>query len=413
MILSVNPVNSLKGRVLLPASKSYSIRAAIIAGCGGASRIFNPSDCDDAKVAFRIVEHLRRKAAKATINVGESGTVLRFLLPLLALRRGEFTVVGEGTLKGRPNHHLLNTLRSRNVDVKGVGPKESIPIRISGGTFTPGKIEIDGSLSSQFVSALLIACPQLAKPTDLVIQGKEIVSRDYVDMTLAVLKKSGIKIQKKSARHFHIPGKQKFKGLKDFVVPSDYGLAAFLFAAGILVRSDITLAGHWNDALLQADGRILQFLRRMGVNLKRTDGVIKIKGPLKLKGGNFSLKDCPDLVPIMAVLALFAKGPTQLTDIFHARAKESDRISDLRRELLKVGADVKENNNKITINPRLKYRSGVLLDPHHDHRLAMAFVVLGLRIGTKVKNIECVSKSYPGFIKDVQELSGKVSVRVH
>ena len=404
MILVVKPAPLLKGRVFLPASKSYSIRASLIAAGGGRSRILNSSDCDDAKVAARVARHLRAKTHQVTIDVGESGTVLRFLLPLLARRTGKFRVVGRGTLKGRPNHHLLRALRDRGVHVKGTGPQESIPIRIEGGKFAAGRIKIDGSLSSQFVSAFLIACPQLEKNSDLVIKGRKIVSRDYVDMTLAVLKSAGIKIQKRSERHYHIPGGQTFKGLKNFIVPSDYGLAAFLLAAGILVKSDITLAGHWNDALRQADGRILDFLRRMGARLKRQGRVIKLKGPIALKGGNFSLKDCPDLVPIMAVLALFARGPTRLKDISHARAKESDRISDLRRELLKTGADVKEKNNMLIIKPRPHCRPNVLLDPHHDHRLAMAFAVLGLRIGAKVKDIECVAKSYPGFVKDLKSL---------
>ena len=428
MILVVNPVHSLKGCVFLPASKSYSIRAVLIAACGGISRLINPSDCDDAKIAMSVAKYLgsdvRREKGKkwkmiakchrpnlAKINVGESGTVLRFLLPLLSLYQRKSTVVGEGTLQGRPNHHLLNTLRSRGVKIKGVGAKESIPIRLSGGELSAGKMEIDGSLSSQFISALLIACPQLKENTQLMIQGKQIVSADYVTMTLAVLKMAGINIRPSGQRLFSIPGGQKFKGLKDFTVPSDYGLAAFLLAAGILVKSDVTLEGHWNDKLVQADGRILEFLSRMGVRISRTSRAIKLKGPIALKGGNFSLKDCPDLVPIMAVLALFAKGPTRLSDIQHARAKESDRISDLRQELLKVGADVREEKNVLIIHPRPAYRSNVLLDPHHDHRLAMAFAVLGLRVGTKIKDIECVSKSYPAFVKDIKSLHAQVLLK--
>ena len=403
MNLVVHPVSSLSGRVVLPASKSYSIRAFLIAACGGKSNIKNLSDCDDALVAARVGKYLRAKKIISKISVGESGTVLRFLLPLLAQRDGKYMVTGEGTLNGRPNQHLLQTLRTMGVNVRGTGPQESIPIRFHGGNLLAGKIAIDGSLSSQFISALLIACPPLSADTELVIEGKQIVSSDYVDMTLAVLKQAGIVIRKKSPRHFHIPGGQTFKGLKNFVVPSDYGLAAFLLAAGILVRSQITLDGHWRKDLLQADARILSFLAKMNVR-RKPHRSIKLKGPRSLKGGNFSLKDCPDLVPIMAVLAMFAKGPTTLSNIHHARAKESDRISDLRHELLKVGADVREKNNALTIHPRKQYRSGVLLDPHHDHRLAMAFAVLGLKIGVRIKDIECVKKSYPGFVSDLHRL---------
>ena len=119
------------------------------------------------------------------------------------------------------------------------------------------------------------------------------------------------------------------------------------------------------------------------------------------------MRSCPDLVPIMSVLALFAQGKTRLYDIQHARVKESDRISDLRRELLKIGADVREKKNEITIYPKDKYKKNQLLDPHHDHRLAMAFSVLGLKLGVRVQDIECVSKSYPKFVEDFKDISGQ------
>ena len=156
--------------------------------------------------------------------------------------------------------------------------------------------------------------------------------------------------------------------------------------------------------MVQSDRHILEFLRCMGVNFEKTDRLIKIKGPFDLKGGVFSLKNCPDLVPIMSILALFAKGKTKLVDIRHARAKESDRISDLRKELLKVGAHVSETKDALTIDPRTTYKNGRLLDSHHDHRLAMAFTVLGTKIGCRVKGIESSHKSYPAFVQDMKTL---------
>lgn len=425
MILTVSPAECLSGQVFLPASKSYSIRASIIAACGGSSTIHHPSDCDDAVVAMSAAKALgcrikmigknsyRVRRVKsipevARINVGESGTVLRFLLPLLSLYPKKFMVEGRGTLAGRPNHHLVKTLRAMGVILSGQGEKQSIPIAISGGALKGGRYSIDGSLSSQFISALLIACPQIAQNTELMITGKKLVSGDYITMTEAVLKKAGIKIQRKSARHFHIPGKQKFKGLKNFTVPSDYGLAAFLLAAAALLPSEVALNGYLKEDFIQADGAILNLLRKMGVKFKKTDRAITIQGPFQLRGGNFSLKNCPDLVPIMAVLALFAKGTTRLSDIAHARAKESDRISDLRTELLKTGADIAESRNALIIKPRPDYRRNVVLDPHHDHRLAMAFSVLGLKLGARIKDIECTHKSYPGFVKDFQRIGANV-----
>jgi 3-phosphoshikimate 1-carboxyvinyltransferase len=264
---------------------------------------------------------------------------------------------------------------------------------------------VDGSLSSQFISALMIALPTLDKGSRIILTGKEMVSVDYIQMTQEILAKAGIVVKRLSQREYLIKGDQKFKGLKNFYVPSDYGLAAFAMGAAALVSSDVVLQGNLDEELVQSDGHILEFLQRMGVAFEKTSRAIKIKGPFNLKGGVFSLKNCPDLVPIMSVLALFAKGKTRLVGIHHARAKESDRISDLRNELLKVGAYVTETRDALTIEPRASYKTGQLLDSHHDHRLAMAFTVLGLKIGCRVSGIESSHKSYPNFVNDMKSLA--------
>jgi 3-phosphoshikimate 1-carboxyvinyltransferase len=421
MNLIVRPSPILKGVVRLPASKSYTIRSFLIAACGGTSKIIHPSDCDDAWAAVRAARYLgadivrlQGNVWKVTahpkfslpprIHVGESGTVLRFILPLLALKGNRVTVSGKGTLRGRPNFFLTQALRERGVAIRGKGRQEGIPISIKGGAFAGGKIRIDGSLSSQFISALLIACPQIGEDTSLTLTGRKIVSTDYIVMTMQVLRESGVSIEKKGAREYRIRGKQKFQGLKNFKVPSDYGLAAFLMAAAILTKSDLVLKGSLREDLLQADGHIIPLLRKMGARFQKTSRVIRIHGPFHLKGGDFSLKDCPDLVPIMSILALFAKGRTRLYHIAHARVKESDRISDLRGELIKIGAQVTEKSNEIVIYPQEHYKSDTTLDPHNDHRLAMSFAVLGIKLGARVPNIGCVAKSYPEFVCDLKAM---------
>lgn len=422
MILQVKP-GSLQGTVRLPASKSYSIRALLIAASGGNSLVQFVSDCEDAMVAKNVavalgsrisspkkdcyrIEANKTRARLSSINVKESGTTLRFLLPLAALRGTKVKIMGEGTLIGRPNKFLNETLRRMGACIEGVGEKESVPIVIHGGNLKGGQVEIDGSLSSQFVSALLIACAHLEEDTTLVIKGKELVSADYIQMTTRTLAETGVKIKKISGRQYFIKGGQKFAGLKNFTVPSDYGLAAFLFAGAALTESKVELKGYFNDKFIQADGHILNFLKKMAVRLIRTKDAICIHGPFELKGGDFSLKDCPDLVPVMAVLALFAKGRTRLLNIRHARVKESDRISDLRQELLKVGADIEEKQDALIIHPKSidQYKNFMTLDPHHDHRLAMAFAVLGLKVGATIKDIECTQKSYPEFVRDLKIL---------
>ena len=402
MILNILPVSRLQGRIHLPASKSYTIRALLIAARGGVSQIAHASQCEDALVASKIAQALR--IAPQIFSVGESGTTLRFLLPLLALYTHKAKVVGKGTLVGRPNTHLCETLRRQGMDIRGWGEKESVPIVFNGGKLRGGRVLVDGSLSSQFISALLIALPSLDTDSRIILTGKEMVSQDYIRMTIEILAKAGIVIKRVSPREYAIKGGQEFKGLKNFYVPSDDGLAAFAMGAAVLLPSDVLLQGNWDEGLVQSDGRIFEFLRRMGVDFEKTNRAIKIKGPFDLKGGVFSLKDCPDLVPIMSVLALFAKGRTKLVGIHHARAKESDRVSDLRKELLKVGACVSETKDALTIKPRAVYKNGQLLDAHHDHRLAMGFTVLGAKIGCRVKGIESSRKSYPAFVQDMKAL---------
>ena len=422
MNVQIFPIKQLKGSVQLPASKSYSVRAFMTALCGGTSCIISPSLCDDALAAamvskklgakierqsdaWNIIAHAGREDLKC-IDVRESGTVLRMLLPLVALREKSARVIGQGTLMGRPNHHLVRSLKKIGIIVRGSGPNHSVPIDFFGGTFKGGTIKIDGSLSSQFVSAMLMACPQIPQDSVIKITGKKIVSMDYILMTLQVLKEAGICIEKKDLRTYFIKGGQKYKGLKSFHVPSDYGLAAFLMAAAALTDSKILLKGTLRDDFIQADGRIFDILEKMGVEFEKTSRSIQLAGPFELKGGVFSLKDCPDLLPILSVLALFANRPMKFKHIEHVRSKESDRISDLANELKKVGARIDEGKDFLVVHPlkETECQQNVELDSHHDHRLAMAFCILGIRIGTKVKDVECVAKSYPGFLKDLRVL---------
>ena len=429
MILTVKPAASLEGTVLLPSSKSYTIRAFLVAACGGKSTIINPSNSLDAKVSIRVARCLGARVKKITedplsqwhveaaqkqkhcqkFDVKESGTTLRFLLPLAALRGKKAVITGQGTLYRRPNAYLTNALRDMGVDIRGTGRKESVPIHIKGGAFKRRSITINGGLSSQFISALLIACPQLPHATRLWLKGRRLVSTDYIAMTCQVLKRSGIVIKKEGPRDYRINGHQTFKGLKDFMIPSDYGLAAFLMAAASLMHSHVRLKGFFRTELVQADAHILFFLKQMGVDLQTTATEIQIHGPFFLKGGNFSLAPCPDLLPIMAVLALFARGPTCLYNIAHARSKESDRIRDLSAELLKIGARITEKRDAIIIHPQKVYKKNCLLDPHHDHRLAMSFCVLGVKLGVRIKDIECTRKSYPDFVADLKRIGIRVS----
>jgi 3-phosphoshikimate 1-carboxyvinyltransferase len=426
MILRIKPALYLDGGLQAPASKSYSIRAFFVASLGARSLIVNSSKADDVLVARHICSKLGAKLKRIKkntwqikgiegkinfppkINARESGTSLRFFLAIASLTDKNIKINARGTLLSRPNKPLLEVLRKLGARIKGKGRRESAPIIAKAGNMRPGNISIDGKLSSQFISSLLITLPRLDSKSSLTITGSYIVSRPYIDMTLGVLKIAGIKIIRQSQRCFVIPGRQKSSGLKRFIVPGDYGLAAFIMAAGVLCKSHIIIKGIGKDNLVQADKRILFILRKMGARLRFSGNAIKITGPQKLKGTQLNLRDSPDLVPVTAVLALFAKGKTRIYGIGHVRAKESDRITDLRKELIKTGAKVKEKRDELLIFPTQKLKVGATLNPHNDHRLAMAFSVLGLKLGLRVRDIDCVKKSYPNFLSDLKAIKAQI-----
>lgn len=420
MNLEIRPASNLRGTVGFPSSKSYSIRALIIAALGGSSRISNVSDCEDVTAAIRACRKLKTRISRhgknsweikgiegdyrfaPLVNVGESGTTLRFLIPLLTLTKNKIRVLGRGTLLKRPNHHLVNVLNQRGAKIEGKGKDFMLPLEVYPSRLRGGSIQIDGTLSSQFISSLLITCSLLKEDSRIKIIGEQIVSRPYIDMTLAVLKQVGIRIERPGKREFRVRGRQQFRGLKDFVIPDDYGLAAFFMVAGSILKGKIILKKNRRKDLVQADKAIIGFLKQMGARIKAAPGKLVIEGPAPLTGNSFCLRDCPDLTPVMAVAALFAKGQTRLWGISHVRKKESDRISDLRRELLKIGANIRETKDALIITPVKELRRGCRFNPHNDHRLAMAFCVLGLKLGAVVEDIECIAKSYPRFIRDLR-----------
>jgi len=427
MNLLVSPSSRLNGKITPPPSKSYSIRAFIIASLGEKSLIVNPSLSDDVKAAINCCRSLGARIKKiknniwevqgvkgkihfpSVLNTKESGTTLRFLLSLAALSPKKMTISAEGTLKSRPNKSLIAALRKLGAQIKGRGKNESVPIIVNGRKIRFGKIKIDGTLSSQFISSLLITMPLLDGDSIVEISGDYLVSAPYIDMTLSVLKLAGVKINKKNQRTYKIKGKQTFKGLKVFKVPVDYGLSGFLMAAACLTDSNIILEIE-KDNFVQADKKIIDLLKRMGIKLDISRQAIKIKGPQQIMGGDFDCCDCPDLVPVLGVLALFGDKKSRIYGIGHLRAKESDRISDFRQELIKLGAKVFELQDEMTIYPIKEFRQKCVINPHRDHRLAMAFAILGLKNPITIKDFECVNKSYPGFMHDLRKLGAYLKI---
>ncbi|MBL7170402.1 MAG: 3-phosphoshikimate 1-carboxyvinyltransferase [Candidatus Omnitrophica bacterium] len=408
--------------VKAPPSKSYTQRAIMIGSINGSCKIVNPLYADDTlatinawkelgAVIKKESNHLRIRGFYGSpcprghsINVRESGTLLRFILPIIALAKGSFKVLGERTLLGRSNRTIVEALKSWNISIAGTGKDHKLPIKLEGkGEIRGGKTYVSGEQSSQTISSLLIVAPFAKEDTTIIVKDK-LVSRPYVDVTIDVLQQVGIQVKKESYKKFYIRRGQRFKTQKKFIVHGDYSSAAFLIAAASLLPSDVTITDLVDDK--QGDKKIIDILKKMGAKINRVDNAVNVKGPFELKGINIDCGDTPDLVPILAVLGCFAKGKTRIYNISHLAHKESNRITTPAGELMKLGADISTTKNSIIVKQSC-------LKPGHvsargDHRIAMALVIAGLRIGdVRIEGIECISKSYPDFFKDIKSLGVK------
>jgi len=425
-ILTVNPTARLEGAILAPPSKSYTHRAVIIAGMGGRATVINPLTCDDTTNTVAMMRKLgasirevngnfdvrgckgRPVPKGARVEAGESGTLLRFILPVLALGRGRIEIVGRGSLLNRPNRQVVDVLRSWGVEVSGRGENHCLPINmLATGSLKGGRAVIEGSVTSQVVSALLIAAPYADEDTVLEIP-RRLVSRPYVAITLDVLAMSGIRVERRGYRYFKIRSGQKPRPGTKYVVHGDYSSAAFPMVAAALMSSDVVIRDLAGDC--QGDRRIVSILRRMGAKIETRGDSVRIKGPFVLKGTDIDCSDTPDLVPVLTVLGCFAEGRTRISNVAHLAHKESNRLIAPAEELRKLGADVRTEGSGIVV--RKSKLSAGSASGRNDHRIAMSLAVAGLAAGIRV-NIagpECIAKSYPGFVADMKTLGANLSV---
>lgn len=423
----------LKGTVQAPPSKSYSHRAIIVGSMNGNSIIHNFLDSKDTK---RTISSWRELGAKIeergnklliegfnghpnfqtkTINVGESGTLLRFILSIASLGKGKIVIDGEGTLRRRTNSTIVKALKELGVSIEATGSDYKVPITINAeGELDGGEITIRGDVSSQVFSSLLIMLP-LAKNDSLikVEDSNKLVSRPYIDITIDMLHKAGIEgIKNNNYESFEVKGGQQFKNFDGFVVPGDYSSAAFLIAAASLIASDVRIEGLKNDA--QGDKEIINIINRMGGNIKKRNDFVKIDGPFDLEGIDVDCRDTPDIVPVIAALAVFAKGQTRISKISHLTYKESNRIESIKEELSKLDINVTSTTDEILIKcsePNIEPNKTVELDSHDDHRIAMCLTIIGLRCGNlKIDNAKCIDKSYPKFIYDMKGLGADIEL---
>ncbi len=409
MDLKITP-RSLKGSLKVPPSKSGSHRGIISAGLSvGKSRVDNiifskdiiatlnamralgvqykinepQSEFGTGSVSIEGVESV--KIIEDTIDANESGSTLRFLIPIAALDSGKITFIGKGKLVERPLDTYYDIFEEQGIEYQTTGGK--LPLTVYGG-LRPGNFNIPGNISSQFITGLLFSLPLLEDDSKIIVTSP-LESKGYVDLTLEVLDLFGIEIENRDYKEFIVKGKQKYKN-RDYTVEGDFSQAAFLIVAGIL-GEEVKCSGLNVDSL-QGDKAILDIVKKMGADISIEENLIRTKNS-KTHGIEIDASQCPDLVPILATLGALSEGTTRIVKAERLRIKESDRLKE-------DGLEIKGKESL----------SGGVVDSWNDHRIAMALAIASIKCRGDViiKNSEVVNKSYPGFWSDFESLGGKI-----
>jgi 3-phosphoshikimate 1-carboxyvinyltransferase len=419
--------SKINGTIRCPSSKSYTHRAIAIASLVEAQSIITNiliardtlatlTACRSLGAniihnnnTLRIEGKRRFDPPDNIVNAENSGTTIRFLTVMSALVNKGYTVLtGDESLRKRPMQPMLDALQQLGVQCYSTKMNGTPPLIVRGGGIKGGTAVIDGSISSQFISALLISCIYADTDVTLKVKGYQ-VSAPYIDATLAIMKAFGVILkQRNKFSEYHICN-DEYKSTF-FDIPADFSTAALIIAAGVLAGNHLTIKGI-NFSLPQADSYIIEIIKSMGGKIKvdRQKGEVIVQGSSNLSGGNFDLTNSPDLLPVVSVLALKSTKTVRIMGIAHARLKETDRVSNIAIELAKFGAKVKELEDEITITPPTVIKNASV-EAYNDHRLFMAFTIASmLTEKSTVTGAESVDVSYPNFIQDMVDLGADIS----
>jgi 3-phosphoshikimate 1-carboxyvinyltransferase len=414
--------SKISGQIVCPPNKSYTHRAIFLASLAGknstvenvllsADTIATIDTCKkfgaeiEIKDSSIIVKNPIKIGTKVPeINTENSGTTIRIASGIASLFSEEITLTGDSSLQKRPMQPLLDALSSIGAKCDSTDGKPPIKIK---GKITGGEVKIPGNFSSQFVSALLICAPLTDNGINLIIEGN-LVSKPYLDATIATMRKFGVAVQTLIPYKRYNISPQIYKECT-FTVPIDFSSLALLLSATVLNGEDIIIKGNIGN-LPQGDEVFIDILEQLGVDISMDDEQIKIKSPEKLNGGKFDLSNSPDLLPPLAILALNSSAPIEIFNVRHARLKETDRIAIVSRELVKLGIKIQENEDGMILESSEKI-SGADLISEEDHRLFMAFCIAGMYVGNcTVTDPESVKVSYPNFIEEMNRMGAKIQI---
>nr|WP_319555862.1 3-phosphoshikimate 1-carboxyvinyltransferase [uncultured Vibrio sp.] len=422
--LTLQPINKIQGEVNLPGSKSVSNRALLLAALAkGTTRLTNLLDSDDIRhmlnalttlgVQYQLSEDKTECVVEGLgqpfsvpepveLFLGNAGTAMRPLAAALCLGEGEYVLTGEPRMKERPIGHLVTALQDAGADIEYLENENYPPLKIVGTGLKSGTVSIDGSISSQFLTAFLMSAPLDEGEVRINIEG-DLVSKPYIDITLHIMKQFGVNVINNDYQEFVIPAGQHYVAPGDFLVEGDASSASYFLAAAAIKGGEVKVTGIGKNSI-QGDIQFADALEKMGAEIEWGDDYVIARAG-KLKGIDMDYNHIPDAAMTIATTALFAEGTTAIRNVYNWRVKETDRLAAMATELRKVGAEVEEGEDYIIVKPvpQLKHAA---IDTYDDHRMAMCFSLVALSdTPVTINDPKCTSKTFPDYFDKLKSLS--------
>ncbi|EBD1880429.1 3-phosphoshikimate 1-carboxyvinyltransferase [Salmonella enterica] len=421
--LTLQPIARVDGAINLPGSKSVSNRALLLAALAcGKTVLTNLLDSDDVRHMLNALSALGinytlsadrtrcditgnggplRASGALELFLGNAGTAMRPLAAALCLGQNEIVLTGEPRMKERPIGHLVDSLRQGGANIDYLEQENYPPLRLRGG-FTGGDIEVDGSVSSQFLTALLMTAPLAPEDTIIRVKG-ELVSKPYIDITLNLMKTFGVEIANHHYQQFVVKGGQQYHSPGRYLVEGDASSASYFLAAGAIKGGPVKVTGIGRKSM-QGDIRFADVLEKMGATITWGDDFIACTRG-ELHAIDMDMNHIPDAAMTIATTALFAKGTTTLRNIYNWRVKETDRLFAMATELRKVGAEVEEGHDYIRITPPAKLQHADI-GTYNDHRMAMCFSLVALSdTPVTILDPKCTAKTFPDYFEQLARMS--------
>ena len=422
--LTLKPIRKINGEVNLPGSKSLSNRALLLAALAkGTTKITNLLESDDTR---HMLNALKQLGIEYTLSgdrtecivvgnagpidsksfeelfLGNAGTAMRPLCAALCLGEGSYLLTGEPRMKERPIGHLVDALRQAGANINYIETEGYPPVQIDANELSGGNIEIEGAISSQFLTALLLSAPMAKDDMTISILG-ELVSKPYIDITIHIMKEFGVDVVNDRYKKFTIKGRQTYKAVESFMVEGDASSASYFLAAAAIKGGSVKVTGIGKKSV-QGDVAFAEVLEKMGAKVEWGEDFVSVtKGELNAVDMDFN--HIPDAAMTIATTALFVEGTTTLRNIYNWRVKETDRLFAMATELRKVGAEVEEGEDylKITAPKVLKHAA---IDTYDDHRMAMCFSLLALDpVSVTINEPECTAKTFPTYFEVLESIS--------